>query len=314
MRDLISERGGRLITRGNLDGIACAAVFSERYPELAVRFVTSPPAAVREVLGGDAPALVADIPLTDDMVMVLDARGGAVRLVDHHPTSLRSEHAHIDMGRSAAGALHAFLGDRAAGARIAAVADVHERSESALVRSMGAEHGRDRLEREAEVLDLAWRLNVEDDAFRLDAARALAEGRWPSEVPAIVQRCEAVRRGGHWDKAVDAVNDRLEVRGGVGLLDLRGKRVSLHGFGAAALAEAARARRCGYTLLLRGSGSTATASVRAAGSGALDLGRFVEEFTHVHGIGGGGHRASAGARVPSGAADLLIDRLVAAAC
>src|SRR5512133_2269944 len=118
----------RLITRGNLDGIACAAIFLQSNPEGRVSFVTSPPAALREVQScRSGRALIADLPLTAELAEVLEARRGEVRLVDHHPTTLFSEHAIIDLERSAAGALHAFLGHHPSLCNLAALADHHER-------------------------------------------------------------------------------------------------------------------------------------------------------------------------------------------
>jgi hypothetical protein len=314
MDEFLEGAVGRLITRGNLDGIACAAIFLQSNPRGKVSFVTSPPAALREIQTDRSPrALIADLPLTAELVEAMDARKGEVRLVDHHPTVLRSEHATIDLERSAAGALHAFLGHHPSLCNIAALADHHERSGTSLAATI-AGPGLAKLEHEASVLDFAWRFNVEDDAFRCNAARSLSQGLWPSQVPSIIERYSAVREQGRWKRALEKVGSCLDVRGDVGLLDLRGRRESLHGFGTVALGEAARARGCGYTLLLHGSKGTATASLRSSRRDGLDLGRFAEGFTKENGVDGGGHRSSAGARVPMAAADRLIDQLVSATC
>ena len=41
-----------------------------------------------------------------------------------------------------------------------------------------------------------------------------------------------------------------------------------------------------------------------------DLGRFVEDFTSVHGLEGGGHPSSAGARIPVERTHLFVDEFV----
>lgn len=314
MGEHIEDGGKHLITRGNLDGIACAAVFLQQFPGSSVSFVTSPPAALRDLGAYNRPVEIylADIPLTAELAEAMDARERPTVLIDHHPTAHRSEHAIIDLERSAAGVLHAFLEQPILSSNIAALADLYERSETFLLHSRSAISGRQRLEAEAAILDFAWRFNIEDDAFRLDAARSLSHGRWPSEVPLIAERWKAVLTSGRWGKALDQVRTGLEVRGSLGLLDLRGKRRSLQGFGSAALSKVARELDCGYTLMLHDSKDTATASLRSSRADGLDLGRFAEEFTREHGVGGGGHRSSAGARVPVHAADLLIDDLAAA--
>lgn len=310
------EHGGRhLITRGNLDGIACGAVFLQQFPRSRVSFVTSPPAALRELNADDRSEAIylADIPLTAELAEAM-ADGERTLLVDHHPTTYRSERAVVDLERSAAGVLHTVLGRSETSANIAALADLHERSETSLLDSRSKLYGRQRLEAEALVLDFAWRFNVDDDAFRLDAARCLSEGRWPSAVPSIAERWGTVLAGGRWGKALDQVRNGLEIRGDLVLLDLRGRRRSLQGFGSVALSEVARELDRGYTLMLHDSRDTATASLRSSRFDGLDLGRFAEAFTREHGVGGGGHRSSAGARVPVHAADLLIDDLSAAVC
>ncbi len=316
MGEHIEDGSKHLITRGNLDGIACAAVFLHRFPRSSVSFVTSPPAALMEVEADDLSGAIylADIPLTAELVEVMDNGGRPVRLIDHHPTIHRTEHAIIDLERSAAGVLHEYLGRPTDCANVAALADLYERSETSLLDSRAAIFGRQRLEAEAAVLDFAWRFNIEDDGFRLDAARSLSHGCWPSEVPLITERWRAVLSGDRWGKALAQVRNGLEVRGDLGLLDLRGKRRSLQGFGSVALSEVARELECGYTLMLHDSNDTATASLRSARVDGLDLGRFAEAFTREHGVGGGGHRSSAGARVPVHAADRLIDDLAAAVC
>jgi hypothetical protein len=303
----------RLITRGNLDGIACAAVFLDRFPESAISFITSPPQAVAEAAEDRTSDLVyiADVPLTDQLASHL-ANDGRTCLVDHHPTRCSSPRALIDPRRSAAGTLHDHLGSSPRTYHAAVLADLYERADSVLLSDAVLRFGRHRLAHETMVLDFAWRYNVEDDAFRWSAAASLATGLWPSESEAIALRYASVMQGQRWWRAVQRAGDRLEVRGGLAVLDLRYERLSLQGFGSMALVEAGRARGCRYALLVHDSRGSSIASLRSCGGTSINLGRFAERFTQEHGLEGGGHPSSAGARVPRQAADLLIEDLAAA--
>jgi hypothetical protein len=305
--------GTRIITRGNVDGIVCAAVFLERFPEGEVTFISSPPSAARAAAGDvtSTQMIIADVPLNEELLAIVDS-DPRITLVDHHPSCADHPRAFVDRTRSAAGVLHDRLGAVAGVASAVALADLYERSDSKLLARSVNEIGRERTELEARILDFAWRCNVADDAFRLVAARELSRGLRPSECEAIMKRYGAVMNGDRWAKAVRRVRDRLEVRGGLAILDLRRERPSLHGFGAMALAQAARERGCGYAMLVHDSGRTSIASLRACGGTELDLGLFVQKFAVRHGAEGGGHHASAGVRVPREAADLLIDELTAA--
>lgn len=303
----------RIITRGNLDGIVCAAVFLDQYPDGAVTFISSPPcaaAAASEDRGADR-LFIADVPLTAELAEVIE-RDPRITLVDHHPPAAHHPRTVVDLSASAAGVLYRHLGasPRVSGAVV--LADLYERSESEALVEAARTGGRDRIEAEARVLDFAWRYNVEDDAFRLEAARELSSGRWPSESDVIVKRYRAVLAGDRWNKAVARVREMLQVRGGLALLDLRRGRPSLHGFGSLALAEAARERGCAYAMLVHDSRDTSVASLRACGGAGVDLGQFAQSFARTHGAEGGGHQASAGMRMPRHAADLLIDELAAA--
>ncbi len=126
-----------------------------------------------------------------------------------------------------------------------------------------------------------------------------------------MERYRAVMSGDRWTRAVRRAKEMLQVRGDLALLDLRRGRLSFHGFGSLALMEAARERGCGYTLLLHDARNSSIASLRACGGAGVDLGLFVQDFALRHGADGGGHPASAGARLPRDAADLLIDELAA---
>lgn len=303
----------RIITRGNLDGIVCAAVFLERYPEGEVTFISSPPSAAEAAAGdrGSDEIFITDVPLTEELAALLD-RYARITLVDHHPPCAEHGRAIVDLSRSAAGVLHQYLGASPAVSHVVALADLYERSESDLLDEVIRTHGRESIENEARVLDFAWRNNVEDDAFRLEAARELSRGRWPSESEAIMERYHGVLSGDRWTRAVRRVREMMQVRGSLAFLDLRQGRPSFHGFGSLALTEAARERGCRYALLLHDSKDSSIASLRACGGTGVDLGRFVENFALRHGADGGGHPASAGVRVPRDAADLLVDELAAA--
>ncbi|WP_019176435.1 DHHA1 domain-containing protein [Methanomassiliicoccus luminyensis] len=308
------EIGGvRLITRGNLDGIMSAAVFLDRFPGAEVTFVTSPPAAARALREGTAPSCVyiADLSLTGELAAAVRSEAGRREIIvaDHHPIGEAVENAIIDEGRSAAGILHRCLGSSGRVRNIVALADLYEMSGTDVLRDAVREHGRERLEEECTIQDFAWRHNVEDDGFRLHAAAELAKGLWPSEVPAVMEKYRRVKESGRWNKALDTVRARLERRGAVGILDLRSGRTSLHGFGSKALLEVAREQECRYAVLIHGRNDAAVVSLRAVDPHGIDLGQFAEEFASRHGMGGGGHPASAGARIAREAAALMIDEL-----
>jgi len=297
-----------LITRGNLDGIISAAVFLHRFPHSPVRFVTSP-AAAAEALGTASAETVflADISLTPGLVQTVDGYGGEVVVVDHHPSPAYEHCAIIDTKVSAAGLLYRVLGCQGMD-DVVALADLYERCDTLLLDAAQARLGRARLEREADVLDFAWRLEVEDDGFRAEAAEHLASGALPSSIPSILDRYQAMVRQGGWDKALGTMNDAMTVRGRVGVLELAGRRRSFHGFASRALVEVARQKGCDYAVMITHSDRGAAVSLRSVG-GRADLGRFAEDFTRRHGMEGGGHPASAGARVPSLAVPALLEEM-----
>jgi hypothetical protein len=303
----------RLITRGNLDGIVCAAVFLGRYPSGEITFISSPPSAAEAASndGGHDVIIIADVPLTPEIMALLD-KDPRIMLVDHHPACECHPQAVVDVSMSAAGALHRHFGLLSSLTGAVALADLYERSETAAVAWMAATMGRERIELESRILDFSWRYNIEDDGFRLETARALSAGSLPSEVGSVVDRYQAMIGGDRWARALSKVREKLQVRGGLGLLDLRRDRPSLYGFGSLALVEAARERGCRYAMLVHDSRDASVASLRACGGGNVDLGLFVRDFARAHGTDGGGHPGSAGVRLPRQAADRLIDELAAA--
>jgi hypothetical protein len=57
----------------------------------------------------------------------------------------------------------------------------------------------------------------------------------------------------------------------------------------------------------------ASIALRATGQTDMNLGLFVENFTREHGIVGGGHPTSAGAKIQSRCLPLFLDELLTAA-
>ncbi len=312
---MYDERSRELITRGNLDGIVSAAVFLRRFPRSPVRFVTSPAAAAGLLRSGGAEhAFLADIALTPSLASAVEevGRHRPVTLIDHHESSLRAEWAVIDVSTSAAGLMYRQLAVDGMDAAVS-LADLYENEDTPLLRSMMDRMGIETLRRETEVLDFAWRLNVKDDAFRLAAAEGMASGLLPSCVAEIAERhAEMVRRDG-WGKAIDSVRRCLRRDGTTAVMEFSGRRPSFHGFGSRALAEAARRDGCRYAVMINRGERESVVSLRSTAPGGVDLGRFVESFTAEHGVEGGGHPASAGARIPSDSAELLIEQLEALA-
>jgi hypothetical protein len=144
---------------------------------------------------------------------------------------------------------------------------------------------------------------VEDDRFRAQAARRLATGRWPSEVPEIKARYLQMVNEHRWDKALDRVRERIEIKHNVALLRFGRHKPSLFGFGSRALAAVARDMGASVAVLLNRRSNLSSLSLRRTAedpdSDALNLGAFVSDFTAHHGIVGGGHPHSAGAKIPT---------------
>lgn len=153
------------------------------------------------------------------------------------------------------------------------------------------------------MLDYAWRLQVDDDRFRHQAARRLAEGLWPSEIGEIHRRFLQVVNEGRWERALAKVRSRLVVRDRVGVLRFGRYRTSLFGFGTRALSKVAEEEGCSVAVLINSRKQRSSLSLRGLGaeySGTrvpLNLGQFVSEFTAEHGFSGGGHPSSAGAKI-----------------
>jgi hypothetical protein len=204
---------------------------------------------------------------------------------------------------SAARLAYQFLGLNGGFEHLAAVADLVEYCENAELEDASGRFGA-RLAEEARVLDFAWRLEVDDDRFRQLAARRMAEGRWPSEVPEVHRRYLQVLNEGRWERALEKVRSRLQVRKGIGVLRFGRYRTSLHGFGTRALSHVAEEQGCHIALLVNSRKNLTSLSLRGLGpyyragnKPPLNLGRFVEDFTKDYGLTGGGHPSSAGAKI-----------------
>ena len=94
---------------------------------------------------------------------------------------------------SAAGVLYHFLNPSNRLKKLVAIADLMEYFETPILMEMMDDHGQQKVCEESRILDFSWRLNIEDDLFRTQAALHLSQGLWPSEVGPIE---EPVRAGG----------------------------------------------------------------------------------------------------------------------
>ncbi len=322
-------RAVHVVTRGNVDGIVSAAIVFAYFPDARVSYVPSATSAV-DILRKDLSArrfILLDIGLTPKLIRTLNQKAAtrqSVTLIDHHQQTGIYAHelgAHVEVvvgdgGSAASVALDHFA--REGGAldpllsRLAAVADVVEYGTSDhLVRAIH-EVGLDRLESEGEHLDFAWRLEVEDDRFRANASRRLARGAWPSDIGEVRRRYLQMVNENRWLRAVERVESRIVIRNGVALLNFGKRKPSLLGFGTRALASVAREKGATLAVLVNRRRDQASIALRAVGTSPhVNLGLFVEEFTRRHGIVGGGHPTSAGAKIPARHLDEFLAELFA---
>lgn len=305
------DRKVHLLTRGNVDGIVSAALCLAHDPRMKVSFVPSGDVAVdvmrRDI--GSRRFVLADLGLTPRLLKTLYDKSKTrqtVLYLDHHQQSLDQLadipdgiEAVVRTGLSAAGVVYDHLGLGSEYEALVAVADHVEYCETERLRRVGEVLGRDRLETEARVLDFAWRQQVEDDRFRYYAARHLAEGRLPSEVSEVRARYLRMVNDGRWEKALDRVRDRLVMKHEVALLEFGRRKPSLHGFGARAVSEVARQMGARVAVLVNRRPDVSSISLRRTRDEGMDLGAFVTAFTQEHGIVGGGHPHSAGAKIQS---------------
>ncbi len=306
------DRKVHLLTRGNVDGIVSAALFLAQNPATKVSFVPSGDMAV-DVLRKDISSerfYLVDLGLTPRFIKTLNDKAKTqqhVVYLDHHQQSEvlwdelhpRTEGV-IHQGISAAGIAYEYLGLNGAHKHLVALADHIEYCPSRLLEDTARVVGLPRIEEEARMLDHSWRFKVEDDRFRLTAARHLSKGVWPSEVSEIKGRYLQMQIEQRWERALDRVRDRVEIKHNVALLKFGRHKPSLFGFGSRALSQVARDAGAHVALMVNRRPEQSALSMRRTGDDdSLNLGEFVAEFTAHHGIVGGGHPHSAGAKIPT---------------
>lgn len=299
------DRDKHLITRGNVDGLISAAIFLNRYPSAKISFVTSPRAGAQDLARDRSTSeiFLVDIALTPDVLGAVAARKEhqTVYALDHHPTSAHEDIKGIKVveeGMSAASVLYHYLRSNSQLKKLVAIADLVEYCDTAILKEVMRRHGTQKVDEESKILDFSWRLDIDDDNFRLLACKHLAEGLWPSQVPAIKKRYIQVVNEQRWPKALARVKAGLKVQGPVGIFHNDEKNRSLYGFGTRALVEVATRRGCDYAMMVNSRRNNASVSLRGMSHRGVDVGLFVHDFISVHGLDGGGHPTSAGARIP----------------
>ncbi len=301
-----------LLTRGNVDGIVSAALFLAHEPATKVSFVPSGDMAV-DVLRKDISSsrfFMVDLGLTPRLIKTINDKAKTKQelvYLDHHQQSQElwdrldpRTHGVIRQGISAAGVSHEFLRLGRDVDHLVALADHVEYCPSRFLEQAERTYGMARIEEEARILDFSWRYKVEDDRFRLGAARRLAAGIWPSQSSEIKGRYYQMQIEQRWEKAIDRVRERMEIKHNVAMLRFGRRKPSLYGFGSRALSHVAREEGAHVALMVnRRPEHTALSLRRTADDDSLNLGQFVAEFTAHHGVVGGGHPHSAGAKIPT---------------
>jgi oligoribonuclease NrnB/cAMP/cGMP phosphodiesterase (DHH superfamily) len=244
-----------------------------------------------------------------DLALVPDLEKGIMEImperevitIDHHQPHATSEVQStlvVRGGMSAASVLYHHLGLDGEMRKLVAIADLMEYCETDLLEEEIEVHGLKRVFDEARVLDFSWRLEIGDDLFRTQASARLSRGVWPSEVGMIKRRYLQVVNEQRWPKALARVSSNLLIRGETAVLESHDKNRSLYGFGTRALVEVARKKGCNYAVMVNQRKQHSSVSLRGLRPDGVNLGRFVEDFTAIHGLEGGGHPTSAGARIP----------------
>ncbi|HEX2022988.1 MAG TPA: DHH family phosphoesterase [Candidatus Thermoplasmatota archaeon] len=323
-------RGVHVITRGNVDGIVSASFCFAHHPDARVSYVPSATSAV-DLLRKDLSTrhfYLVDLGLTPKLIKTLNLKARTsqrVTLIDHHQQSALYAHEllpHVEPvlgegGSAASVALDHFerrgLVVTEELSRLAAIADIVEYGTSRHLASALDAWGGERLEEEAEHLDFAWRLEIEDDRFRAMTGRRLARGLWPSEVPEVKSRYLQMVNENRWLKARERVRARVVIKNNVALLHFGKRKPSLLGFGTRALTSVAREAGAAVAVLVNRRRDMASIALRATGRTDFNLGLFVEEFTRTHGIVGGGHPTSAGAKINSKSLPLFLDEILSSA-
>lgn len=309
----VDDRKNHLVTRGNVDGIVSAALFLASDPGTRVTFVPSGDAAV-EVLRRDISSeslYLVDLGMTPRLLKTLNQKAKSrQRLVylDHHEQSegpWQEAHPEVEgvvkQGLSAAGVAYEYLGLNGAHEHLVALADLVEYCQTDRLRRTRDSAGSDRVEEEARILDFSWRYKVDDDRFRTHAAHRLATGKWPSEVTEVRGRFLQMENEGRWDRALERVRRRIQVKHEVALLEFGRRKPSLFGFGSRAVSEVARQEGAKVALMINKRPQVSSLSMRRTGEldAGFNLGQFVTDFTELNGIVGGGHPYAAGAKIPT---------------
>lgn len=301
-----------------MDGITSAALVLAHHPDAQVSFVTNAHAAT-QILRRDLSSrrfIAIDLGLTPDFAKNLNRKTKQAHavLLDHHAQTL----AHIDHldtaverlvipGMSAAAVTRAWLQESGL-THLAAIADVVEYCRSPALDTCERDHGEDRIDYEGRMLDFAWRWKVGDDRFRLQTARRLAQGMWPSDIPEVHRRYLAILNERRWERALDRVRGHVKIQGEIALLRFGRRKPSLLGFGSRALTAVAQEEGCRVALLVHRRDDVTSISARILTAPyktgrrprrEIDLGRFIDEFTQQYGGAGGGHPESAGGKIPT---------------
>ncbi|MCA1814553.1 MAG: DHH family phosphoesterase [Halobacteriales archaeon] len=288
-------------------------------------YVASPSLAT-EILRRDIAArmfYLVDLGLTPRLARTIRQKGKTrqrVLCIDHHQQTARYG-GHLgpdaDMvvreGMSAASVAHDVWGLDERTAHLAAVADHVEYCDSEHLRRTVERVGLARVELEARILDFAWRCQLDDDRFRLLAARGMGQGLWPSEIDEVRRRYQRVLGENRWARATDRVRGMVDVRDGVAVLHFGKRKPSLFGFGTRALTAVAMERGCKLALMVNQRSRMSSVAMRAIGPAAVNLGQLAEEFTEEFGVVGGGHPSSAGARILTRDLGVFLDRVSCAA-
>jgi hypothetical protein len=248
-----------------------------------------------------------DLGLTPGLARTIRMKGKThqqVLCIDHHQHSARyagllgpEAAVIVDEAASAASLAHDVWGLGDETSHLAAVADHVEYCASEHLRRTVARVGAARVEHEARILDFAWRCQLDDDRFRLAAARTLAVGYWPSQIEEVRRRYFRVLGEDRWRRATDRVRAHMEVQQGIAVLRFGKHKPSLFGFGTRALTAVAMEQGCRLALMVNQRPRLSSVAMRAIGPPVLNLGELAESFTAEFGVVGGGHPSSAGAKV-----------------
>ena len=303
------DRDVHLLTRGNVDGIVSSAFFLARYPRGRVTYVPSSSQAV-DVLRRDLSSrafFLVDLGLSPRLARTLRLKEKTrqeVVCIDHHQQSAQYEGLlgdHVDIlvreGASAATLAHDAFGLNGSHEHLAALADHVEYCSSDYLARASAAVGLERIDLEGRVLDFAWRCQLDDDRFRAFAARRLSMGLWPSEVDEIRRRYLRVLNENRWQRATERVRGHVVTENGVAVLWFGKHKPSLFGFGTRALTSVAMEQGCRLALMINERRRVTSIAMRSIGPPTVNLGRLAERFTARFGVVGGGHPASAGAKV-----------------